>query len=118
MDKPAAQPDPTGQDAASRSPWPWLIAVGCLMVILLGILLPRSHQAPTSQTSSSNVAPRASVANAAALEHTRRPSRMSGSEPIPDAQEVVAGKVCRFAENRLGLVHTDRKSTRLNSSHL
>ena len=74
-------------------------------MILLGFLLPRPGRAPTNQSSLTNVAPRTATANAAALEHTRRPSRMSGSEPIPDAQKVVAGKVCRFAENRLGLVH-------------
>jgi hypothetical protein len=34
---------------------------------------------------------------------------MSVSEPIPDAQEVVAGKVCRFAQNRLGVVHAMAK---------
>src|ERR1035441_6260207 len=136
MDKPAPQPAPTGQDAVSRSPWPWLLGVGCLLVILLGILLPRPHQAPANQSSLTNAASRAAAANATALERAPRLNHFSSSVPIPDAQEIVAGKVSRFAQNRLDVVQAmakhykvevpndvarffaaveaDRQSTRLN----
>ena len=109
MDKPAPQPAPVGQDAVSRSPWPWLLGAGCLLVILLGILLPRLDRAPANQSSLSNVASRAAAANVTALERAPRLNHFSSSVPTPDAQEIVAGKVSRFAQNRLGVVQAMAK---------
>jgi hypothetical protein len=109
MDKPAPQPAPTGRDAVSRSPWPWLLSIGCLLVILLGILLPRPDRAPANQSNSTNVASRAAAANATALERAPRLNHFSSSVPTPDAQEIVAGKVSRFAHDRLGVVQAMAK---------
>src|ERR1035438_6442673 len=109
MDKPAPQPAPTGQDAISRSPWPWLLGIGCLAVILLGILLPRPGRAPAIQSNSTNVAPGVAAPNATALERAPRLNHFSSSVPIPDAQEIVAGKVSRFAQNRLDVVQAMAK---------
>jgi hypothetical protein len=41
---------------------------------------------------------------ATALEPARRPHRFASSAPTLDAQEIVAGKVIRFAHDRLGVV--------------
>src|ERR1039458_2887063 len=109
MDKPAPQPAPTGRDAVSRSPWPWLLSIGCLLVILLGILLPRPDRAPANQSNSTNVASRAAAANATALERAPRLNHFSSSVPTPDAPEIVAGKVSRFAHDRLGVVQAMAK---------
>jgi tetratricopeptide (TPR) repeat protein len=88
-----------------RSPWPWLLGGGCLLVVLLGILLPRREHAPASQANPANVASR----SAAALARAARPHRFSSSEPAPNAQEIVAGKVSRFAHDRLGVVRAMAK---------
>ena len=109
MNRPSPRPSSTARDSGSRFLWPWLLGAGCLLVILLGILLPRPEHAPASQSSPTNVAPRATAANAAILERARPPNRFSRSEPAPDAQEIVAGKVSRFAHDRLGVVHAMAK---------
>jgi hypothetical protein len=67
--------------------------------------MPRPEHAPASQSGPANVAPRAAAANGAALERARRSIRFSSSEPSLDAQEVVAGKLSRFAHDRRGVVH-------------
>jgi hypothetical protein len=51
-----------------------------------------------------NAASRATAANADASARARRLNRFSSAGPAPDAREVVAGKVIRFAQDRLGLV--------------
>jgi hypothetical protein len=104
MDRPSPPPSPTGQNPGARSRWPWLLGAGCLLVILVGLLLPRPEHAPSGQTSPANVASRAAAANAAAIARARQPIRFSSSEPAPDAKEIVAGKVSRFAHDRLGVV--------------
>lgn len=101
---PASGHSAAGPDPKSRSPWPWLLGGGCLVVLLFGMLLPRPKHALTSQPSLAKVAPRAGAANAAALERTRPPHRFARLEPAPDAQKIVAGKVSRFAHDRLAIV--------------
>ena len=95
---------PWGQNSGFRPPWSWLIGGGCLVVVLLGILLPRPGHAPASQSRPTNEAPRATDGNRAVFERTRPPRGFVRSERAPDAQEVVAGKVRRFAHDRLGVV--------------
>jgi hypothetical protein len=71
----------------------------------VGTLLPRPEHAPTSQASPTNAASGTAVANADGSARARRANRISSFEPAPDAREVVAGKVIRFAQDRLGVVH-------------
>ena len=78
-------------------------------MVLLGILLPRPEHAPASQANPTNAASRAAAANAAAFARARRPNRFSSSEPTPDPREIVAGKVSRFAHDRLGVVRAMAK---------
>jgi hypothetical protein len=105
MDRPSPPPSPAGQDAGSRSPWPWLLGAGCLLVVLLGILLPHPGRSPASQAIPTNAASGTAVAKADTSARARRANRISSFEPAPDAREVVADKVIRFAQDRLGLVY-------------
>jgi hypothetical protein len=97
-------PSPRKEDSGSRALWPWLLGAGCLIVILAGLRLPRAGHAPVAQSSPTNVAPQTAAGNAADLDPAGRPIRFQSSEPAPDAQEIVAGKVSRFAYDRLGVV--------------
>ena len=98
-----------GQGPGSRSPWPWLLGAACLLVVLLGMLLPRPDHAPVSHSGSTDVAPGAAGANAATLSHARRPNSLSSAEPAPDPREIVASKVSRFAHDRLAVVNAMAK---------
>jgi len=52
---------------------------------------------------------RGAAADPAALARARRSNRFSNSAPIPDAQEIVVGKVSRFAHDRLEMVRAMAK---------
>jgi hypothetical protein len=71
--------------------------------------LPHPKHEPTSQASSTNAASRTAAAKADVSARARRVNRFASFEPTPDAREVVAGKVIRFAQDRLGLVHAMAK---------
>jgi hypothetical protein len=78
-------------------------------VILLGTLLLRPDRAPVSQPSATDVSSRDAGADAAALARARPSAPFSSSEPAPDPREIVAGKVSRFAHDRLSVVQAMAK---------
>lgn len=82
-----------------RSYW-WVVGVGCLAVVLLGILLPRGDHSKSRQSGSTNqLAANAngssgtSSGERARLHHTR-------SGPSASAEEIVATKLSQFGRNR------------------
>ena len=96
-----------GQDTGSRSAWPWLITGGCLAVILLGLLIPRSRNAPANAADPTNTRPQGAVADS--FERARRPHRQPGSGPALSTEETVAAKVTRFAQSRRSITRAMAK---------
>ena len=87
-----------GQDPGSRSAWPWLITCGCLLVVLLGLLIPRSRTAPANGVGLTNAGPRGATANSTA--RARPTHHQTGSGLAVSAEQTVAAKLTRFAQSR------------------
>jgi hypothetical protein len=93
------------------SPWPWIIAVGCLLITFIAILLPQQHDQNRVQTSADKPASRSADHSsrfdpAAQLHHTG-----SAPSPAPTAAEIVAAKVKQFGRIR-------RETARAIARHL
>jgi hypothetical protein len=88
-----------------RSPWPWLLVGGCLVVILIGLLARRAAPpADGPSTVEQALAPAPSTDGAAAargLSWFRRPRRAPGLS----AEQVVTDKFGQFARGRREIVH-------------
>jgi hypothetical protein len=93
---PSADPAPR---ASSR--WSWPLVLGCVIVIVLGVLLPR-HRTPCTPATSLNAAAPAPVA---AAPHAAPPPRSHlPSGPTVPAEQIVADKVARFTDSRLRIL--------------
>jgi hypothetical protein len=102
----------TRQHSRPGSNLAWIIPIGCLLVVLMLILRPRSRQntvAPPDATSSGN---------ASAPMMVTRPNRGFGatqmryefpSPPSRSAEEIVAEKVSQFSRSRQGIVEAMAK---------
>lgn len=95
---------------SSRSRWPWVIAGGCLLVVLLALIAPRRPNPPANQSgrSSSVGAPESgAAANSPAAERATLFPRRSSSAPAPtpSAEEIVACKLNQFGKSWRELVH-------------
>ncbi len=91
--------------ANPRSRWPWLLASGCALVILIG-LLRRPHQDDSfGATASPNTAGAGGGGDGADIARARRPLRGSGSDPAFTAEEVVVRKLSQFARLRREYAH-------------
>jgi hypothetical protein len=101
------QTSSTGQGTGSRSAWPWLITGGCLAVILLGLLIPRSRNAPANPADPTNTRPQGAVANS--FERARLPHHQPESGQTVSAEETVAAKVTRFAQSRRSITRAMAK---------
>jgi hypothetical protein len=78
--------------------WSWLMLAGAVAVVLLGILLPR----PTRNSGKASAAPSAwSLSFPAPNGAGGRGSHSAAPLPQFTPEQIVAGKVTRFAENRL-----------------
>ena len=102
MEKPNPQSFSSDQALGRHSPWPWVLALGALLVILLALLLPRQR---TSRDSADAATGRGQVrvASGAGVEHARWARGHSAA--VLTAEEIVAGKVTRFAQDRLRITH-------------
>ena len=89
----------------TRSRWLWLVAAGCALVILIGILRPnRSADSASAKVSK----PKASSAEGSAgpaIGRARALAHSSGSAPALTAEEIVAGKLSQFGRSRREFVH-------------
>ena len=97
------------ESTGQRSRWPWFVVASCLLITLVGFFLSlRNHERPV-QPGSADVrqasatggdARRGPSAVSARLSHRR-----SNSEPARTAEEIVAGKLVKFAQSRREIVH-------------
>lgn len=87
------------------SPWPWILAVGCVVVIFVGLF----HPGESGDYSPADAAP--TVAKVASV--STKPSSASAPVfahdpvlPFPHTvEEIVAGKLSQFAKSRRELAH-------------
>src|SRR2546422_832214 len=97
--------DPQARGNANRIPWLWIVPIGCLLIELVAVLLPRPrptthvHSDATNRTFGDN-AERESIAY-------KWSPRFSATAlvPVPTAEEIVAGKLSQFARKRRELAH-------------
>ena len=85
--------------------WAWVLGIGALLVVLIGILAPRPEKEPVWQPGPKN-APVSRTA-APSLRTPRQPqSHLHWALPAGvTAEEVVANKVIQFARNRREVLH-------------
>jgi hypothetical protein len=80
--------------------WRWAVGIGCLAVVLLGILIPRGEQSRARQTESTNEATRVRPSHAENSSNKGiRIHRTQGVETAT-AEEIVAAKLSQFSRNR------------------
>src|SRR5260370_31710237 len=88
-----------GEGHGQRRYW-WVVGIGCLAVVLLGILLPRGDHSKSGPSASTNqIAGNASGPSGGSSE-VRRHSRQTHSGPTASAEEIVATKLSQFGRNR------------------
>src|SRR5262249_44446856 len=96
------------EEPGPRSLWPWLLAAGSLLVILLALLLQRPDRTPTAPSASAhNSQPNATGVDTSARDRlfARLPKPQSKEEPALTAEEIVAHKAAQFARSRRQLAH-------------
>ena len=79
------------------------------MITFLGLLLPRSRNAPANPRGATDAASRGAVANSAAVERARLLHHQPGSGPAVSAEETVASKVIQFAQSRRAITRAMAK---------
>lgn len=105
MGQPHLGPCTSDLESRRRSCWPWVLIAGSLVVVLLALLLPRQRTSPThpNSTDASRQSPLA----------RGRADRAQLSRGFPEGartpEEIVAGKVTQFAQDRLRITHAMAK---------
>ena len=92
-------------DVDRRSRWPWLLAAGFALVILIGVFRSPHRNSSPAATTSTNVAKAGGGKTGSALGPARRQVRSPGSDQASTAEEIVAGKLSQFARSRREHVH-------------
>ena len=97
------------ENSGQRSRWPWFLVTGCLLIALIGLFRTLFKNGPTPPPDSADVpgqpsatgadAPRVSIAGRDRVSLGR-----SNSEPARTAEEIVAGKLVKFARSRREIV--------------
>jgi hypothetical protein len=86
----------------------WALAIGCLLVVFIAVLLPKPDGASSNRTAAANAAPLANtdIERAARLSSARRGLNFgTKSQAIKTPEEIVAGKLARFARSRRQLAY-------------
>ena len=102
MEKPNARPFASGPEPSYSSRWPWVLTISTLLVVLLALLLPRPRTSPIP-LDSSNAAKQTAVAHEPGTGRSHLSRGFSGATLTPE--QIVAGKVTQFAEDRLRIAH-------------
>ena len=89
---------------ARGSVWPWILTLGCLLLILIAVLLPRQKAGRSDRAEPARPPGPTAPGQADSGPSGSRPFARAGAGPAPTAQEIVAGKVSQFARIRLGTV--------------
>ena len=105
MEKRNPEPSTAYQESRRRSCWPWVLAVGSLFVVLLALFLPR-QKASLTPHNSADAAGQNPLAHGG-VERAHLSRGLSGAALTPE--EIVAGKVTRFAQDRLRITHAMAK---------
>ena len=100
MERPFQPPSGAEPDYGSRSLWPWLVAVGCLLVVLLGLLLPRSQNGPAKPLGSTNARPPGAGGDSGVFRRASSARHPAAASAPLSAEETVAAKLSRFAQSR------------------
>jgi hypothetical protein len=88
------------KDVRQRGYWWWVVGLGCLAVVLLGILIPRGDHNQWEQIAASNQAGGARTNDSREGSHDRLRTRHGSSGPTATAEEIVAAKLSQFGRNR------------------
>jgi len=88
------------KDARQRGYWWWVVGLGCLAVVLLGILIPRGDHSQSEQIVSSDQAGGARTNDSGEGSHDRIRTRHGSTGPTATAEEIVAAKLSQFGRNR------------------
>src|SRR5689334_11750692 len=105
MKMPGSGPAHKAQTKPEHRRWGWLVAFGCIAVILAGILAPRKPAAQSpKRTPSDNLIPH--------RDRTMSSTVHRESKPAPTAEQIVADRVEHFARDRLRIARAMAK--RLN----
>ncbi len=92
------------QVAGRGSYWPWILGLGCLLVVLIAIVLPRQQREPPGLAGPGEPLGTDAAAQRGSTGGGLRPYLRGGGPAGPTAQEIVAGKVIQFARNRREIV--------------
>jgi hypothetical protein len=86
-----------GRGPQRRSPWPWLLAAGCVLLLLVALLRPSR---PGDGISPGGENRATSTSQTGQVELARKLPRNARSAPAATAEEVVARKLSQFARSR------------------
>jgi tetratricopeptide (TPR) repeat protein len=90
----------TAEGDNQRSYWWWVVGVGCLAVVFLGILLPRGEHSKGAQSASTNQIAGNVIGPSGSSSGNRSRSHHAHSGPAASAEEIVATKLSQFGRNR------------------
>jgi tetratricopeptide (TPR) repeat protein len=92
----------TDNDEANRhrSYWWWVVGIGCLAVVLLGVLLPRGDHSKSGQSTSTNEVAGNAIGSSGNSTGAGTRSYHGHSGPTASAEEIVARKLSQFGRNR------------------
>jgi tetratricopeptide (TPR) repeat protein len=83
-----------------RNYWWWVIGVGCLAVVLLGVVLPRGDHSKSGQFVTTNQIAGNAIGSSGNSTEARSRSYHGHSGPTASAEEIVATKLSQFGRNR------------------
>src|SRR5437867_4069638 len=95
---------PSPKEPPKRSRWPWILAAGCVLVVLIALLLPRPD-AGSSSTADKGGTTSASGADSRTDRTSRAPRHFAAGGLAQTAEEIVARKLTQFSKSRRDLVH-------------
>ena len=104
MEGTETQKNANGRGNGHRSYWWWVVGVGCLAVVLLGILLPRGDHGKHGQSTSTNQVAGNAIGSSGTSTGARSRSYHSHSGQTATAEEIVATKLSQFGRNRHGVL--------------
>ena len=100
--------DPSVRENSSRVPWRWIIASGCVLLMLIAIFVPRADPTTPERGALTNRSLKA-LAESERASRMARPRRAidSVTTPVPPqtSEEIVARKLRQFGKSRRDLVH-------------